>query len=237
MKFAVSFGVHLLTLVWFATLVAPAAREGVLMRLALSTAAIATLIEVLYVTLQASRGRDSHFNTQTAWESFLYYQVMGGAALALIAASIAVGFVVLRSARADVGPGLRLGAGLGAIVGALATLVTAGALAAGVVDGSGHWVGTPKSDAYGLPLFGWSTVSGDLRVPHFFATHLTQALPFLGLIGDRIGRGARAAVIAGVLVGLAVVAATFAQAIAKQPFVSLEIAKALGLPMPQPPVQ
>jgi hypothetical protein len=231
MKFAVSFGVHLLTLVWFVSLVSPEARGGSVMRLAVGTASIATLIEVLYVMLQASRGRASHFNTQTAWESFLYYQVMGGAALALIAASIAVGIVVLRSARADNGPGLRLGAGLGALVGALATLVTAGAMAAGVVDGPGHWVGSPKTDAFGLPLVGWSTVTGDLRVPHFFATHLTQALPALGLLGDRIGRGAPLAVVGGVIVGLVVTAATFAQAIAKRPFVSSEIASAIGLPI------
>lgn len=237
MKFAVSFGVHLLTLVWFATLVSPAARHGVVLRLALSTASIATLIEVLYVMLQASRGRASHFNTQTAWESFLYYQVMGGAALVLVASTAVVGLVVLRSARTDIGPGLRLGAGLGALVGAAATLVTAGALAAGVVDGPGHWVGSPKTDAFGLPLFGWSTVTGDLRVPHFFATHLTQALPILGLVGDRIGRGARLIVVAGAFVGLALTTATFAQAIAKRPFVGLDTAKALGLPLPRQPVQ
>jgi hypothetical protein len=235
MKFAGSFGLHLLTLVWFASLAGETARKGAVMRLALSTASIATLIEVLYVMLQASRGRPSHFNTQTAWESFLYYQVMGGAALAVIAASIAVGIVLLRSSRADIGPGLRLGAGLGAVVGAAATLVTAGALAAGVVDGPGHWVGSPKTDAFGFPLFGWSTLTGDLRVPHFFATHLMQALPLLGLIADRIGRGARVAVIGGVLLGLMVTAGTFVQAVARRPFISYETATALGLPMyPRP---
>ncbi|MGL4242404.1 MAG: hypothetical protein ACRCTI_14950, partial [Beijerinckiaceae bacterium] len=60
---------------------------------------------------------------------------------------------------------------------------------------------------------------GDLRVPHFFATHLAQALPVLGFIVDRLRLPARRWWIAtGAAVGVLVVALTFAQALAGRPF-------------------
>ena len=82
-----------------------------------------------------------------------------------------------------------------------------------LAQGTGHWVGGVPTDAGGLPLFGWSRTGGDLRVPHFFATHVMQALPLLGLAADRLApRRAVPLVWAGVGVSLLVVAATFAQA-------------------------
>ena len=46
-------------------------------------------------------------------------------------------------------------------------------------------MGGVRTDATGLPIFGWSTTGGDLRVPHFFDTHLLQLLPLVGWIADR----------------------------------------------------
>lgn len=218
MKFNLSFALHLATVLLFVRLLTPVARASALLAWSLTFMAAATVVELGYIFLQAARGRASHFNFETAWEQVFYYRVMGGSALIVIAATIVVGVLVWRHGDPRFGPGLRNGAALGAIVGALATLVTAGALASNAVTDTGHWVGGLLSDAEGLPVFGWSTSGGDLRVPHFFATHLVQALPLLGWGVDRLRLPKpRSTVTIGLLAGLFVTFATFAQAISGSP--------------------
>ena len=115
--------------------------------------------------------------------------------------------------------GLRLGAGWGLVLGSIATLMTAFPLASGEIGGPGHWVGGVRTDLGGLPLVGWSRTGGDLRVPHFFATHIMQALPILGLALDRIApRVAKPGIAFGALLSIAVVIGTFVQAVQGQPF-------------------
>jgi hypothetical protein len=74
-----------------------------------------------------------------------------------------------------------------------------------------HTVGAPDGGP-GLPVTGWSTRHGDIRVPHFIGLHAWQLLPlFVLLIGRRGGDRTRTAlaiasggVYAAVFVGLLV---------------------------------
>ncbi len=221
-KFSLSFALHLVTLILLARLTAPDTRTGPTMALLLGAASAATLIEVFAVFVQAARGRASHFNAETPLDSFLYYQVMGGAALVIVGATIGLGVLIAARPEPAAGPGLRLGAVLGLIAGGIATLVVAGAMASGALTPTGRWIGGSLSAADGLPVLGWSTTGGDLRAPHFFATHLVQATPLVGLLGDRLApSAARAAVWCALVLGLGLVAATFAQALAGAPFIAL----------------
>ncbi|TDQ82312.1 hypothetical protein A8950_2134 [Dongia mobilis] len=221
-KFQLSLFVHFATLTWLAALLDPAAAAGPWLRRGFLAAVVAAFGEVLYITLQAARGRASHFNLETPLEAALY-NAMGVGALLIVLNAMQLGWVLRRGARAETGEGLCLGAVLGLILGGAATLVVAGALGSGeLVADKGHWVGGIRSDSGGLPLFGWSQSGGDLRVPHFFATHLMQALPLLGLLADRYWqRRARFVVLAGALLGLGLVGFTFAQAIRGQPLLTL----------------
>lgn len=215
LKFQLSLSLMLLTLLWLLPLLPPERRATRLIRWTSVAIAFAAAGEIVYIALQAARGRASHFNSATQVETLLY-QVMGVGAVTMVAGCFVIGFAIARSGARRGGEGLRLGAAVGLMLGAALTLVTAGFLSSGE---SGHWVGGLPTDAGGLPLFGWSRTGGDLRVPHFFATHVMQALPLLGLAADRIAPArARAAVLAGAGLSLLVVAATFAQANLGLPF-------------------
>lgn len=181
--------------------------------------AITSTLEIAYITIQAARGRASHFNDSTQLEA-TFYPIMGVGAVTLVICAFIVGWLIWRQTRPEVGQGLRTGAAWGLMIGAVLTLITAGILSSGAIDGPGHWVGGSKTDAGGLFLMGWSRIGGDLRVPHFFATHIMQALPLLGLLLDRFQPDrARLGIFIGTLLGVAIVAATFMQAASGRPFV------------------
>jgi hypothetical protein len=218
-KFAVSLAVHFATIGLVLGLVDRGLREGWAVRALAGTLVAVGIAEIAYIALQAARGRASHFNSETPAEA-VAYSVMGVGAVMLVLIPVALGLLVALRGRTDVGAGLRLGAVIGLVAGGLLTLVTAFVLASGVVDGPGHWVGGIRSDVGGLPIVGWSRTGGDLRVPHFFATHGMQALPVAGLLADRLAPvRARALVILAAAGWVLVVAATFAQAVMGIPLI------------------
>ena len=218
LKFQASLILMLLTLLLLLPLIETRARAGRGVWLASLGAVITASGEILYITLQAARGRASHFNDNTPLEA-MAYSVMGAGAALLVLSSLVIGLCILLRPRPDAPIGLRLGGGWGLVLGSIATLFTAFALGSGEIGGPGHWVGGVRTDLGGLPLFGWSRSGGDLRVPHFFATHIMQTLPILGLSLDRFAaRFTRPGIVIGALVSLAVVGATFIQAVQGRPF-------------------
>lgn len=222
LKFQLSFALHWLTVVCLLQLFSPAAASAPSLRWWLRIGAFASVVEVFYITLQAARGRASHFNFSTPLETYLYFGLMGGAAVLMMLATIWVGWMLWRHAEpAQRRTGLWLGALLGLVVGSMVTMLVTAPLASGAIDGPGHWVGGIRTDATGVPIFGWSTTGGDLRVPHFFGTHVLQVLPVVGWIADRScakepKRWVWLALIAAVLIVLA----TGWQALQGRPFFS-----------------
>jgi hypothetical protein len=147
---------------------------------------------------------------------------MGTGALLIVATTAALGVALWRHPRGGQRDARWLAAVLGLVLGSVLTLLVAVPLSSGAIAGPGPWVGGVPSNGAGLPLLGWSTTGGDLRVPHFVATHLLQALPLAGWLLLRWAPAwARAGVWAVAAVGSALVALAMAQAVSGRPLLAL----------------
>jgi hypothetical protein len=187
LKFSISFAAYCATLAWFLSLQTRARRLGWWMGtfVALGIAAEMTLIVGQVVV----RGRQLHFNQSTPTDS-LFHSMM---AMTIYVVWFAV-FVIAVQLLFDK-PGdralrwsirLALGTTLaGMLLGSLmfrATPAQEKAIAAtGREDFFGaHSVGV-EDGGPGLPITGWSTQGGDLRVGHFLGIHALQLIPLVAL--------------------------------------------------------
>ena len=216
MKFEASLALHFATLALLLGLIAPSVRAGRLVRWSMLAASVLAALEVGYMMVQAGRGRTSHFNNDTPLEE-VAYALMGFGATTIVVVTFILGIMLWRHPRVDVSPGMRLAAAGGLMLSAAATLVIGGYMS----QLSGHWIGGAPSDAGGLPIVGWSTGAGDLRAPHFFATHAAQVVPVFALALQRLRPHGSAAPVGVILVGYAAfTAAVFVQALMGQPFLA-----------------
>ena len=184
-KFHLSLFVHFLTLGVLAQTLPRKVRAGPTLAIFSYLAVASLLLEAIYVTMQAARGRRSHFNFETQFEAAMY-AFMGLGALFLVFVAIALGIQIWRKGTS--GAGLRTGAASGLIIGGVLTIVLAGYMSS---VNTGRWVGEHPLGGATVPIFGWSREVGDLRPAHFVALHMMQTLPLLGWILDRMGIGGR----------------------------------------------
>lgn len=177
LKFALSFVVLFGTIALVEARLSKPARDGWTPRIVGWVMASAFLSEMAYMMYQAARAEGSHFNLSTPFNEFMYTVVMAAGAVALVAGTAVIGWVVKRDRGEDLSPALREAIWLGFLLTFVLTMITAGYLS---VNGS-HFVGLHPESAPTLPLFGWSGVTGDLRPAHFASLHAMQALPLLAL--------------------------------------------------------
>ncbi len=140
------------------------------------------------IIVQVVRGTTSHYNVSTPLEASLW-SVMGTGIVILWLTNVVIAGLLLfqRFETPAFAWSLRLGLvitiiGMG--LGFLMTSPTAQQLAswqggAPVTVVGAHTVGFDDGGP-GLPVVGWSTQGGDLRVGHFVGMHALQVLPFLG---------------------------------------------------------
>jgi hypothetical protein len=218
MKFALATVLH------FATLAAvmhhlsgPMQDHALLAALAVASV-IAAIGEVGYIALQAARLQASHFNTGTPFHAAMY-SLMALGAVVLVVASGAVGVAAAADGTSAMSSPVRLAVAIGLIGGTLLTLITAFRLGGNM----SHHIGNELADALRMPLTGWSLTVGDLRPPHFFATHMMQAVPLFGVLAARVLPSglAMGAVIVASLVWTAVTLILFSIALSGRPFTAL----------------
>ncbi|WP_280487405.1 hypothetical protein [Nocardia farcinica] len=198
-KFAVAFAVYGLTLAWLLAL----PHRGRRITWWLGTLfAVTGIVDVGFIALQAARGTFSHFNTADDPVNVVGQMVFTSGVPGLFLASLLIGAVIARQRPADLPTTRAIHGGLALAVTGMALAYTMGFTGGRRVrdaDGeivelsAGHTVhdgtdGNAALDA-GLPLTGWSTVGGDLRIPHFVGLHGIQVLLatvlVLGLLARR----------------------------------------------------
>jgi len=176
LKFEISLIIHFLTLAVLAAWLSPEKRNGRASKATTSVVVAAGLLEVMYIFLQAARGRESHFNNTTAIESAMY-GLMGVGAVILVAGSFYLGYLLYREYQSQEGDVFLLSAALGLTIGSVLTLVIASHLASGETG----YLAPVDEEVLRMPLFSWYLNGEDLRIPHFLATHMMQLLPLYGL--------------------------------------------------------
>jgi hypothetical protein len=213
-KFSASIAVYFATLAWFAPLLPLhyfRSRRG---RALAWIPVVCAVLEMLYIVVQAARGEMSHFNRSTPFNAMMY-SLMGGGAVLMVVATLAMGLEILRTHRLSNPFALAVALGL------IGTFVLGGGFGGFLgSSASGHWVGGSATDANGLVGFNWSRDGGDLRVAHFFGMHAMQALPLAAaLLPEKLATSTANSMIA-VFFGLyaALSTWTFIQAIHGQPF-------------------
>ena len=190
-KFAVSILIYAGTL-W--VLLPAIADRPVFVRVVSWAVALGLGLEMALIALQVVRGTTSHFNVATEFDATVF-RIMGGTIMGvwLLTMIVAALFFRRHLAHPALTWGVRLGL-VGSIIGMgvafLMTLPTteqqqlAAAGLPSLIQGA-HAVGVADGGP-GLPITGWSTTGGDLRISHFVGLHSLQVIPFVALLLIRI---------------------------------------------------
>ncbi len=196
LKFSISLAVYAVTWSWLLSLQGRFRRTGWWLGTGIVAVGVAEMVIIIGQTI---RGRQSHFNELTALDATLW-RAMGATIMLLFLLTLVWTLLLWRQPLGDRSfrAAIRCGAVLSLVGMALAFLMVIptdtqlAMMEADVPSLSGaHGVGVADGGP-GLPLLGWSTTGGDLRIPHFVGMHALQAIPLLaavlGYAATRLGR-------------------------------------------------
>ncbi|MFF0271505.1 hypothetical protein [Kribbella sp. NPDC004536] len=194
-KFGISFVLYGGTLAWLLSKLRKAKRFGWWTG---TVFAITGLVDVGFIAVQAARGTFSHFNANTDTFNQVGQQVFMSGVLGLFGASLVVAIMLLFQKVGDAPLNRAIRVGLGLAVAGMAIafyLVGANGHRTEVTDAYGHPVTLAGSHGIGveaggpgMPLTHWSTVGGDLRIPHFVGLHAIHFLLLVLLALHLLGR-------------------------------------------------
>lgn len=186
LKFSLSFALYAVTLGWLVARLHDS-RVSRIARRASAVFVAASTLEMAAIVLQVVRGRQSHFNFSTGFDAAVFAAMGAMVSVIMLALVVIAVCLIVQGPLADRAAtwAIRLGLGIsltGLCVGFLMLLPTRAQTLAGTSGGlrGAHSVGVADGGP-SIPLLGWSTTGGDLRIAHFVGMHAIQALPLLAL--------------------------------------------------------
>jgi len=177
LKFEAALAVHAGTLALVAARLGAPARAGRALWTIAVVFVVACVVEMGWIIWQGARGEHSHFNDSTALHRAMF-TVMAVAAILITGAAAALAVLVWRDTGYRAPAPVKAGIVLGLTGGTVLTIMTAMTIGA---TGSPYVGAIPHLTAR-MPVTGWSLTGGDLRVAHFLATHMMQAVPLAALL-------------------------------------------------------
>jgi hypothetical protein len=188
-KFSISVSVYCFTLVWLLGFLKNRRR---FVQIVTRAIVFSLAVEMVVIISQAARGTTSHFNMSTPLNSFLWV-TMGAFIMVVWVMTLVLTIVLIQQPLPDkaFAWSLRLGLIVSLLGMAAAFFMVrptpeqrASAHNTRPKIVGAHGVGVPDGGP-GLPLLGWSTVGGDMRVAHFAGLHGLQILPLFGWLITR----------------------------------------------------
>jgi hypothetical protein len=185
LKFALSTGIYSLALAWLIGRLPTGTRMSRIARAAGTISAVGLAVELAIINGFALVGQTSHFNVTTPFHAAMW-GLMAVSIVIVWSMTFLVGILLFRAPLGDSARTLAIRAGVViALIGMGLAFLMTGPTSGQLSDYQGivgaHTVGVADGGP-GLPLLGWSTVGGDLRIPHFVGMHALQVLPLLLLV-------------------------------------------------------
>jgi len=182
LKFSLSVLIYSLTLSW---LLGQLPRAHRITWWVGTIAAVFLAVEMIVIYGAAIADTTSHYNVSTPFSTALW-GTMAVSIVIVWAATILVAVLLFRAELGDPARSFAIRSGLIiAVIGMglafLMTSPTAAQLSNFQGIAGAHTVGLSDGGP-GLPLLGWSTVAGDLRIPHFVGMHAMQVIPIVALV-------------------------------------------------------
>jgi len=187
-KFALSLALYTLTLSWFASYLSDEFTQNRRFVLLTKVVVACIVLEMVWLVYASSIGEPSHFNQHHPVLKIVYF-IMGLLATALTFITLIMAFGFRRMAGSALTGATRVSVMLGLALTFMLTMITAWYMAGN--PGQTHTVlpanvlNSGSSNSGAIVFFGWSTSYGDLRVPHFFATHAMHAIPVIGWLSSK----------------------------------------------------
>lgn len=168
-KFAISITIFLWTMAWYLHYLPDHPRTVSVISRGIAGAMV---IEIVCICLQSSRGVASHFNRATPFDG----AVFGFMGIAILASSILTfwAFILFFRQRPVIPSAYLWGIRIGTAV-----FLFGSWIGSVMVSRNAHTVGAGDGGP-GLPFVNWSTIAGDLRIPHALGLHALQLLPLIG---------------------------------------------------------